>query len=355
MRSRLTVIMRGIAIAMTMALGACVDNATEFLGQSDPVDFNAVVAPTSNVVSRTIISDLNYPDNQPFVAYASWLDEGKNWDSDKAEAKVFINGDKVAFNTYLTDKWTTETAYYWPDIGSLTFAAYSPCIETLSSKFSYDHTTGNLTISDWDVANEKDVDLMVADVQKNLTSEIAASGVPVAFRHKLALVAFNAGLIQDYIEGGTTYHLYLQKVELRKVKTKGNYSSASNLWSEQYEEETVVIYENPTPSDYSKGYDVTTDISQHISKPILVMPQVHLEADDLSQTHIYIKWYDSKTGTTDDRSVNIRKKITDSHWAINSSYTYLLLWERGTPTYIEFTTPEVGAWDNGGNYTITID
>lgn len=356
MTSRLANILKAATIAlMAMALGACVNNTTEPFGQSQVVGFDAVVAPTASDQSRAIISDLNYPETQPFMAYASWLGEGKNWDDNKAEAVAFIGGNKVEYDTYLAGKWTTQTPYYWPTMGSLTFWAYAPYMEnaTLRSKFAFSHTTGDLTITNWDVAAQQDVDLMVADVQKNLTSDIAASGVPVAFRHKLALVSFKAGLIQDYVLGGTTYHLYLQRVELRMVKTKGNYSSLADQWSGQSEEETVVIYQNTSGSE-ANGYDVTTDISANVGQ-VLVMPQVHLAADDLSQAYVYVKWYDSKDGTTGSNNVNLRNAITDSHWAINNHYTYLLLWERGEPKNIEFTTPSVDAWANGGSYTITIN
>ncbi len=358
MKSLATILKVAFAVA-ALAMSSCVVNDHgAFDNEPQAIGFSAVVGPASE--SRAIITDLNYPNNLPFAAFASQLGEGKSWDTNKAEAIPYIDGAEVAYDTYLPGKWTTETAYYWPDLGTLTFAAYSPYIESLASKFTYNHTTGNLAITNWDVTAQNDVDLMVADLQTDLTSEIASSGVPVAFRHKLALVTFQAGLIQDYVEGGTTYHLYLQRVELCKIKTKGNYSSLIGGggqeigWSGQSEPETVVIYQN-TSGNPAGGYDVTTDTSVSVADPILVMPQVHTKADNLTEAYISVTYFDSKTGITETKTKNLGNTISDSHWAMNNHYTYMLLWERGTPKYIEFTTPSVGGWDNGGSYTITID
>ncbi|MBQ5807200.1 MAG: fimbrillin family protein [Tidjanibacter sp.] len=354
----LATILKAAALAVaTLAMSSCVVNDNEpFNNEPQAIGFNAVVGPISD--SRAVITDLNYPNTLPFAAFASQLGDGKTWDTNKAEAVQLIGGDAVAYNTYLPGKWTTEAAYYWPDFGSLTFFAYSPYFDAQGNKINniaFTPTTGELKVTGWDVAaaEYKDVDLMMADVQKDLTSDLAPSGVPVAFRHKLARVSFKAGLIQDYTLSGVTYHLYLQSVELRKVKTKGNYSSLADQWSGQSQEKTVVIYQNPS-ANKANGYDVTTDISANVGQ-ILTMPQVHLAADDLSQAYIYVEWYDSRDGSSGNKSINMRNAITDSHWAANNHYTYLLLWERGEPKYIEFTTPTVDTWADGGSYTITID
>lgn len=339
-----------------MALGSCVTNMDTQAPEQQSIHYQTAVGLADD--TRAILDGTSYPTTLPFAAFASQLGEGKTWETNKDEALRLIGGDKVEYDTFYPGAWSTQADYYWPIKGSISFFAYSPYYDAQGNKINniaFTHTTGELKVTGWDVsaAEYKDVDLMMADPKYNLTSDIAASGVPVAFRHKLALVSFKAGLIQDYVLGGTTYHLYLQSVELHMVKTKGNYSSLADQWSGQSEEETVVIYQN-TSDNKANGYDVTTDISANVGQ-VLVMPQVHLAAADLSQAYVHVEWYDSKDGTSGSNNVNLRNAITDSHWAINNHYTYLLLWERGEPKNIEFTTPSVDAWANGGSYTITIN
>ncbi len=354
--TRLADILKLATVVAAMALGSCVTNMDTQAPEQQSIHYQTVVGLADD--TRAILDGTSYPTTLPFAAFASQLGEGKTWETNKDEAPQFIDGDKVEYNTYYPGAWSTQADYYWPLKGSISFFAYSPYYDAQGNtinNIAFTHTTGELKVTGWDVsdAKYKDVDLMMADPKYNLTEAIAASGVPTVFRHKLARVSFKAGLIQDYTLSGVTYHLYLQSVELRNVKTKGNYSSLADQWSGQSQEQTVVIYQN-TSGNMANGYDVTTDISANVGQ-ILTMPQVHLAADDLSQAYVYVEWYDSKDGTTGSKSINMRNAITDSHWAANNHYTYLLLWERGESKLIEFTTPTVDTWADGGSYTITID
>lgn len=351
----LATILKAAALAVaTLAMSSCVVNDNEpFNNEPQAIGFNAVVGPISD--SRAVITDLNYPNDLPFAAFASQLGDGKTWDTNKAEAVQLIGGDAVAYQTYLPGKWTTEVAYYWPDFGSLTFFAYSPYFDAQGNKINniaFTPTTGELKVTGWDVsaAKFKDVDLMMADVQKDLTSDLAPSGVPVAFRHKLARVNFRAGLTSEYKEGSNTYKIFLRKVVLKNIYTKGNYSSVENSgrWTELSEPEQLVIYNNAT------GVELSHLTSATIGADLLVMPQGHLNA--ASGAGLEIAYFDTKTGTTQTIDIILRHKFPDSNWIINGSYTYMIMIDRGDPDYIEFNPPTVsGDWVDAGTYTLTIE
>ncbi|MBQ5807335.1 MAG: fimbrillin family protein, partial [Tidjanibacter sp.] len=111
--------------AACVALASCVKNEVEpVVVDNSPIGFQAV----QSLEQTRALGDFTGPD---FVSYAYLLQKDQEWDHDKATAQLFFAGQVVTESTVDTDadgvfEWTTATAYYWPEQGSLTFYAYSP-------------------------------------------------------------------------------------------------------------------------------------------------------------------------------------------------------------------------------------
>lgn len=163
-----------------------------------------------------------YPEDRPFISYAFMMPEGTTWEDDRdSYAQPYISGATISFDG--THWYDPTKTYYWPTSGSLTFFSFSP--EAVKANTTVDKTNG-VTIKDWNVDANQDVDIMVADVQTGQTanrSEGLYTGVPTIFRHKLSqIVGFEFNTLKDY-SSSTTF--CVTGISLNNIKQKGTYVS----------------------------------------------------------------------------------------------------------------------------------
>ena len=180
-----------------------------------------------------------YPTTVPFVSSAFYLENGKTWAANRSEAKPYIENAIISFDgTNWRDK---DHSYYWPRAGKLTFFSYSP--QALQSSTQIDRNSG-ITITNWDVNNHQDVDIMIADVQTDQTANQIGgtyTGVPTIFRHALSKISgFTFNLHKDYANGHSSGSyangdvvFILESIVISNMPQKGTYSntmpSESNL------------------------------------------------------------------------------------------------------------------------------
>jgi hypothetical protein len=177
-----------------------------------------------------------YPTGQSFASYAWYLPDGKNWADDKADAQLYINRAEVSYDN-ANNSWYDKTkTYYWPKTGSLTFFSISPHSVAESVVLTKNY---GFWISDWNVHNHQDADIMVSDIQtdKNANETVGSfTGVPTVFRHKLAMIqGFTFNTFKNYAPGYTTYGSYrkedrrffITSVKINNVKQQGRFVSGS--------------------------------------------------------------------------------------------------------------------------------
>jgi hypothetical protein len=177
-----------------------------------------------------------YPTGQSFASYAWYLPDGKNWADDKADAQLYINRAEVSYDN-ANNSWYDKTkTYYWPKTGSLTFFSISPHSVAESVVLTKNY---GFWISDWNVHNHQDADIMVSDIQtdKNANETVGSfTGVPTIFRHKLAMIeGFTFNTFKNYAPGYTTYGSYrkedrrffITSVKINKIKQQGRFVSGS--------------------------------------------------------------------------------------------------------------------------------
>lgn len=192
-----------------------------------------------NVVQYTQTKAVDtYPQDRPFISSAFYLENGKTWAANHSEAKAYIENATIS---YVDGLWKDATrSYYWPYSGKLNFLSYSPA--EIKPYTTVDCNTG-ITITDWDVDANQDIDIMVADVQTEQTSNQNVgtyTGVPTIFRHKLSqIVGFEFNTFEDYAHGhdGSTSKPYqnedfvfiVKEISIGKLIQKGSYSSSFDV------------------------------------------------------------------------------------------------------------------------------
>ena len=173
-----------------------------------------------------------YPTTEKFISTAFYLEDGKSWAANHSEAIAYIENATISFDGA---NWRdADHSYYWPRAGKLSFFSYSP--QAIQASTQIDRNSG-ITITDWDVNDHQDVDIMIADVQTDQTANQNVgtyTGVPTIFRHALSKISgFTFNLHKDYSKGYTQTGSYangdvvfiLKSIVIKNMPQKGTYSN----------------------------------------------------------------------------------------------------------------------------------
>lgn len=247
-----------------------------------------------------------YPTNVPFVSSAFYLEDGKTWAANHSEAIAYIENATISFNGTL---WRDESrSYYWPHTGKLNFLSYSPAEIQPITKIDKD--TG-ITIKDWDVDANQDIDIMVADVQTEQTSNQNVgtyTGVPTIFRHKLSqIVGFEFNTFEDYAHGhdgspskpyqNDDFVFIVKEISIGNLIQKGSYSSSFDVgtaaakigaWIPDESEDAKKTYTWYNGEGTEIIYS-TTSMTSIVRKALMILPQTFAnpgEADPSDVPHL---------------------------------------------------------------------
>ncbi len=237
--------------------------------------------------TKAMISGTTYATTDPsFGSLAYYLEAGKIWNTDMASASLYVPISEVKYNSTATT-WTTDTPYYWPKTGGVTFFAYSPYKYqegTTPTEISVTAGANNdgIVIADYDVDAHQLTDLMVADAtkSKDQVKNIDANtgdnkstykGVPIIFQHKLSqIVGINIKTVKtnasgeleehDYANEHTTYVagdvvFKLKNVSINLLNTKGTFTYAAT----NTDNPTSVWSGHNAAKDAYAWYDYTND------------------------------------------------------------------------------------------------
>ena len=353
-------------LAAGVALVACTKNEVKPVNVDQEITFHAVVNKAS---TKAMIDGTSYDTGNTFGTVAYLEPVGSE------SASIYINTSEVKFNaTY----WSTETAYYWPVQGSLSFMSYSPYKYQESG--STDVQVGvapaynKLTIANYNVAAHQKTDLMVADIQKGQKANSTQhgewqKGVPTIFHHKLSqIVAINfqtvdtehPSTVKDYADGrdgseslkykSGDQQYFINEVSFKDTYFEGSYvydgttGTVSESWtngpssvaSTGWYKETTLNSEGK----FSGGTINTTNNQNGGLAYLLVLPQTF--EDPASATTIpslYIKYTvrtyykdgvlataaDGYTDETIETTVPLYKiHTTDHKWDMNKKITYTI-------------------------------
>ena len=177
-----------------------------------------------------------YPSGETFAAYAWYLPEGMKWSTDKADAQLYINEAQVSYDG-ISNSWYDKTkTYYWPKTGALTFFSISPYSVASAVELTQNY---GFWISDWNVHEHQDADIMVSDIQtdKNANETYGSfTGVPTVFRHKLSMIeGFTFNTFKEYAPGktGSGYkkedkRFFIEEIKINNLKQEGRFVSGNS-------------------------------------------------------------------------------------------------------------------------------
>lgn len=347
--TRNRIITTSLAAASLLLAAACVKVGT--LPEAVPAQ-----ALSYEVIQDKPDTKADYSTSVPFVSYAWFLPSGKRWDSDKADAKPYIEGATISYNS---GRWLDPTTtYYWPKQGSLTFRAYSPAAMPAGTDISVS-AAGGVKLKDWklNATTNQGTDFMVAKISKDQKANAVTAGylgVPTLFMHQLAKISVRASLAKEFAPGSGKF-IKIHKLTLRHIYTKATFSESEDKWHSRSEVEDIVIYEN------AAGLELTVDAQTLINVPtladgLLLIPQ-HLSAvpttgqEAQREEPVLTLEYSDEGGPH-----------SDNHSFVGNIGSYI--WNKGQHIRygIVFGTEEepinfnagVGTWTDGGSKDVNI-
>ena len=349
-------------LAAGVALVACTKNEVKPVEVDQEITFQAAVNKAS---TKAMIDGTSYGTGNTFGTVAYLEPVGSE------SASIYINTSEVKFNaTY----WSTETAYYWPVQGSLSFMSYSPYKyqETGGTEISVTHKYNKLNIAKYNVASHQKTDLMVAEIQKGQKANSTQhgewqKGVPTIFHHKLSqIVAINFQTVNtekpsevkdyagtrdgsknnEYKSGDQQY--FINEVSFKDTYFEGTYeydgtaSTVSESWTNGSSPVASTGWYKETTANssgkFSGGTFNTTNNQNGGLNYLLVLPQTFTNTGSKDQA-LYIKYTvrtyykdgvlataaDGYTDETIETTVPLYKIHTPDHkWDMNKKITYTI-------------------------------
>ena len=336
-----------VAAFASAILASCTKNEVRVDMPDQAISFTAAVGANS---TKAMIDGTAYPHDPAvsFGTYAYYLPAGQNWEDNARDAKLYIPESEVKYTAAPSTtgyNWTTETHYYWPSAGSLTFFSFSPWSIYASVECN---TTNGINITDWDVDGNQEVDVMVADVAANKKANEengGYKGVPTVFRHKLSqIVAFKFNTDKDYTNGngeGTwaagDKQIVVTGINIDNIATQGTFTSGLNPsatvlgdWTGHDVDKSYTWYKNVTgttiiydsmPSSYTTA---VTPNQTPATGYLLVLPQT-FDNDAVITLNYTIKTHNGTDWVNDEVTKSI--KLKDIHAAsgafeMNKKITY---------------------------------
>lgn len=348
--------------AACVALASCVKNEVR------------VNAPDKEITFQTVSTKAGaaFETNKHFFSYAYFLEKGKTWDANHADAQAYIDNALITYDTPAAGKgyWAAADTYYWPKQGSLTFFAWTdntihnptsnpaPSVGT-GATVSCAHDTG-IKIENYSVMDNLNKDILVAEIAKDKKNNESATGtweqgVPTVFRHALAKVEFKVNKKEAY----PNVKFIVKKITLTKVSTRGTFTQYQsnpsqkggwNSWGIQKDLTVFTGDKEVTATDKAGTFDQLTPSPTDYS---IVLPQVlNDKSSDTNLTIVY-DIITSYTGTPVTETVTETKDLKDIYkndWECNKKYVLgitlglnkiywdpsVVDWEGGTVTDIQF-------------------
>ena len=345
-----------MAVAAGAMLTGCVKNETANGGavSGSKISFEA---PAVTGITRAALVPgeigTGYDKGEHFSVYALYFADGTY--SKFGDGTMYMKNVETAYEE--TDNyWDSENAggqaYYWPNKGSLTFAAYSPSGAAEDCTVAWG--AAGFTFTNFKVQSDPadHYDLMFSERAYNKTQSAASSttykgGVDITFKHALSSVVFKAKLGDTY-EGHT---ITLKNITLKNTFTTGTFNqglvdennavtSAAAAWSGQKTENTAGY----VAFDGAEVINSTTAAEPADATRLIVLPQklAHAGANNVTIDVTY----SINNGTSEiDQTATI--DVTDpgydlTEFEIGKRYTFTLIFGLDKITF----SPEVDPWED---------
>lgn len=343
-----------LAVLAVAAIASCTKNEVNEVTDNNQITFQTVVGPAT----KALIDGTSYAATAPsFGTFAYYNATGTTFPN---EAELYIPESEV---TYSALNWTTSTAYYWPKNGTLAFFSYSPY--SINDSVECTSTEG-LTISNWDVDANQEVDVMVADVQTGKTqneSNGGYTGVPTIFRHKLSQIVDVQFKTDVAYNDGTPFsagekQFFINSVKVNDLEQTGTYVSGNNV-----NESNLGTWTLPTTPAYDHDYtwfsetspcdtEFKAATSANTRTCLLMMPQTYVDnADPKLVSHIEIQYTIRTYTDASNYSDDVVTAYVSMYDIFSTSSNALAMNKKVTITFTIgvnqiYWAPSVVAWDD---------
>lgn len=363
-----------LAVAISVALIGCTNEQEETqkmrIDKRNPIHFNN---PAVSSLTRSIGEiQTSYPQDETFNVYALWTQGDYSlW----GDGTLYMDNIKVVNQPLLGevgDKsgWAPEQDYYWPKTGKLTFAAYSPSRAAQHGTITYDGA--GLKIDNFVIRPDgynSTTDAQSTTAQYDLlysvrtydctssTGGMTYNGVDIHFKHALSSVQFTVKTMEAYAGD-----ILLKNITLKKIGSKGTFmqtitdGAKSDTESPQWS----------APSGMVEKYEVFNDpMGKKVTNEVVKLSDASLNGIDMillpqdftlnANAELCITFSIPQGGGMLDQTIT--RKLQDlaftgstmgAKWEIGKRYIYHLTFALNK---IHFS-PEVAAWEDGGNLTI---
>ncbi len=345
----------GMAISFSPILGSVRTKADTKTGEGA----NATINTKADPAAAKLDTRAN------FYSYSWYLPDGKTWDTNKADAELYIDKAKVGYYSkenppFVEESWHADLVYYWPKGGSLTFLSYSCLSGTVffpsaitqgsSSKVELDPEKG-LSIKPFPTETTcgQDFDLLVADFAKDRRANLNGV-VPTLFRHKLARISFYV----SKEEKTTQDEIVLTSLKLTNIYMQGDYSGGgydSDSWSNQ--QSLAIDYSIFSSGTSNNPITVSTEATQ-VGPSVNVIPQNLLAITTGSKTRntpqIIISY--TKDGADQPNITRNLEILGTNYWDKGKEYKYYITFGSGDNP-INFSG-SIGDWEDKDNSGVDI-
>lgn len=344
------------AFAGILLAGCTSDEQTEVATSrtDNPIVFNSPIVNAQTRAAQPGEQESPYNTSESFHVYGVWSESNLvNW----AEATKYMDADvkyrAISPTDIKQNYWASDVTYYWPKVGKLSFAAYSPA--DCSGTKSYEAT--GLTIANFEIegTTANQYDLMYSERSLNRTSSLQLgssvtptyTGVDIQFKHALSSIKFQAKTSENY--SNTT--IRIKKIEIGGTYYKGTFNEtvtdgASYTSSPSWNVDNDIITSNYVAFENETGTTINNTAQPVQSNDVILLPQTLPDGAQFTIT------YTIQSQSSNEITQTATKTIKDltATWVMGKRYTYTIEFSLNQI----FFTPEVSAWENqpGGNISI---
>ena len=261
-----------------------------------------------------------YPSKENFDVYAYWKDvpAGETF----TDGLLYLQNDdenEVNSGAEFTNKgeyWGGVKVQFWPKVGSLRFAAYSPS----HLNVAHSQTDDKYSIKGYIQPTETDktFDFLVAPTTPSYTMMTEVEKVAVDFKHALSWITIKVKAQDAY----AAQAFEIKKVTINNVKNQGDFAASMvdgiqyEEWSNQSGSESIVVFEGS-----QMVTETLTDIETH-ARGTIVIPQ--------STTYVTVEFVQhgingTATLPVTSLDLNLDLKPQGTPWAPGKHYNYKLI------------------------------
>ena len=304
-----------------LAIAALASCAKTSEVESDGIEIR--LAPITKLQTKAnfhgAVDGTSYPTKENFDVYGYWkeVEAGDTF----TDGLLYIQSDEVqnsgAEFTNKGDFWGGVKPYFWPKVGSLRFAAYSP------SHLNVQHSQVNdvYSISNYEQPSETDktFDFLVAPSTPSYSMMTEADKVILDFKHALSWITLKVKAADAY----AAQAFEIKKVTINNINTKADFTASMATTGIQYD--SWMNQSAPAPIVVFEGSQMVTETLTDIENTARGTVSIPQNTTDV--TIEFVQHGINGTATLPTTSLNLKLDLQPqgTPWVPGKHYNYKLI------------------------------